>query len=312
MSTVDRALLRRVAFAPLILTMASCASLAPQSPQLISEEQAEFTVSEDVSQVDPDAPLATLIGRDVGCPPEQLAIHEPPQDAGLLLTSAGTSYRIAESWQLFEFERADWGSSESCDEVIVFASFATGMGPGGGHPFRAKIRLRRKPSGWSTVSTVILTEPHADEDRFDGLAVPEKPLRPYPYEPRPIWKPHKPFVEFAGSPEEVHELSKTRSARLADLQIDFGRERLVLASIWLTSGSNSLVNVRVQKHDDGYDVTYKVKKPRIGTADIKRSGIYVVLPADGRRVKVFERGRGDIAIGDRVDVLSGVIARLSD
>lgn len=312
MSTVDRALLRRVAFAPLILAMASCASLAPQSPQLISEEQTEFTVSEDVSLVDPDGPLATLTGRDFDCPTERVTIHEPAQDSGLLLTSTGSSYKIAESWRLFEFERAEWGPGNTCDEIVIFASFATGIGPGGAHPFRAKIRLRRNPSGWFTVSNVILTESRADEDRFDGLAVPEQPLRPYPYEPRPIWKPHEPFVEFAGSPEEVHKLSKTRSARLADLQIDFGRERLVLASIWLTSGSNSLVNVRVQKHDDGYDVTYKVKKPRIGTADIKRSGIYVVLPADGRRVKVFERGRGDIAIGDRVDVLSGVIARLSD
>lgn len=301
-----------IALAPLILAMMSCTSSAPESPRPIRAEQTQISVAEDISQVDPDAPLATLTGRDIGCPPEQLALHEPTQDAGFLLTSAGTSYRIAESWQLFEFERAEWGNSESCDEVIVFASFATGMGPGGGHPFRAKIRLRRKPSGWSTVSTVILTEPHADEDRFDGLAVPEKPLRPYPYQPRPIWKPHKAFVEFAGSPEEVQKLSKTRSAHLADLQIDFGRERLVLASVWLTSGSNSLVNVRVQKHDDGYDVTYNVKKPRIGTADIKRSGIYVVLPADGRRVKVFERGRGDIASGERVDLLSGVIAKLSD
>lgn len=273
-------------------------------------EQPQISVTEDISKVDPNEPLATLTGRDVGCPAEQVTIDEPAKDSGLILTSKGASYTIVDSWRLFEFERAQWGDGKTCDEIVVLASFATGMGPGGAHPFRAKIRLRRNPSGWSTVSTVILTEPRADEDRFDGLAVPEKPLRPYPYQAQPIWKPYEPFVEFAGSPEEVHKLSKTRSARLTDLQIDFGRERLVLASIWLTSGSNSLVNVRVQKHGDGYDVTYDVKKPRIGTADIKRSGIYVILPADGRRVKVFERGRGDKAKGNRVQVQSGVIARL--
>ena len=70
-------------------------------------------------------------------------------------------------------------------------------------------------------------------------------------------------------------------------------------------------DVRVHKNKTGYDISYSLYRTRIGTADIKFSVIYVVLPNDGLPLNVFERTRGARPKGERIEAPSGVINRIA-
>ena len=169
--------------------------------------------------------------------------------------------------------------------------------------------MERTNSGWAPSSTVILADPEDASEPPPDTGIKPKPLRPLKSHTHPPSRFDRPVIQSATTPEEHQALIETRGGALADLEIDFADERLVVASIFLTSGSMKLRNIRVQQHESGYHVTYEVYRPRIGTADIKRSALYVVLPADGLPVKVFERGRGDRPKGERIKTRSGVINR---
>ena len=69
---------------------------------------------------------------------EHFMIYERPGDGVLELQDGLNSYPIAESWRLYEFEKADWVDRDTWNEIYVIASYATGMGPEGARPFPRK------------------------------------------------------------------------------------------------------------------------------------------------------------------------------
>ena len=66
---------------------------------------------------------------------------------------------------------------------------------------------------------------------------------------------------------------------------------MVLQPVWLTSGSQQIEDVKVRRTRGGYRISYRIRSPRTGTTDMKRSIIYTVLPADGLPV-IAEEGHG--------------------
>ena len=72
--------------------------------------------------------------------------------------------------------------------------------------------------------------------------------------------------------------------------VDFDTERVAAVRVMHTSGSNRVVDLRVRETKDAYYVTYEVKRPRIGTTDIRFVDAYAVLPANQKAVWFAERG----------------------
>ena len=242
-------------------------------------------------------------------------IYERPGDGVLELHEGLSRYPIAESWRLWKFEKAGWVKRDNWDEIYVIASYATGMGPDGAKPFRAKIIMERTNIGWVPSSTEILAEPEEgasqilDENSADNAPPPKPPAPPEKFKPQS--KYDRAHVETATNQQEFDALVEKKSAKLADILVDFPSERLVTATRMLTSGSIKMRDVRVHKNKTGYDISYSLYRPRIGTADIKFSAIYAVLPNDGLPLNVFERTRGARPKGERIDVVVGVLNRVS-
>ena len=89
------------------------------------------------------------------------------------------------------------------------------------------------------------------------------------------------------------------------IDVDFKQSRLIVKSVWLTSGSGKITDVSVARNRRAYFVTYQTKYPRIGTMDMKQSVIYLVVPKDTRYVS-FEDPELDAR---RYDVNAGVLNR---
>lgn len=245
---------------------------------------------------------------------EHFFIYERSSDGVLELRDGIARYPIAESWRLWEFEKADWVDRNTWNEIYIIASYATGMGPEGAKPFRAKIIMSRTNSGWTASSTEILADPeeeplqNPEEDSADNNPPVKSPAPPDRF--KPPSKYDRAYVKTATNQREYEALIKEKGARLADVAVDFSTERLVTATRMLTSGSIKMRDVRVHRNDTGYDISYSLYRPRIGTADIKWSAIYAVLPNDGLPLNVFERTRGARPKGRRIDAASGVINRI--
>lgn len=243
---------------------------------------------------------------------EKWIIYERSSDGVLELSGNGKRFPIAESWRLWEFEKAGWVDRDAANEIYVVASYATGMGPDGAKPFRAKIIMQKIAGGWEASAPEILlsADDKSDSEKTDGLK--PRPLDPLPNNVQPNAKYDRAYLRVATTEAERQSLTQKISPALGDVEIDFSTERLVTATRMLTSGSIKMRDIKVHKNDKGYDISYTLYRPRIGTADIKFSAIYAVLPNDGLPLNVFERGgkRGGTPKGERINVKSGVINRV--
>ena len=67
-----------------------------------------------------------------------------------------------------------------------------------------------------------------------------------------------------------------------DLQIDFSKQRLIVVSQRLNSGSITLFMPKVRVSKEAYELSWLHYSPSIVTKDVKTSMIWAIVPADGR------------------------------
>ncbi|MGD8417264.1 MAG: hypothetical protein PVH91_09420 [Pseudomonadales bacterium] len=219
-------------------------------------------------------------------------IYAEQCDGGLYLVnpvSGERLTRINETWWLEAFESAQWASDDH-EAIVVLASYITGIGPTGVQPFQARIVVTRTPQGW------LPGEPQFPDE--------EEPAADPPDDADPMDR----AVREAGTPEAFAALELTSHGRPVDLHPDFATSRVVLKSLWLTSGSIYVKQVAVHRQDDRYVVYYDVTTPEIGTADMKQCVLYAVLPDDGLPVTFEKRhtfGRPGRSVPDAGGVLDG-------
>jgi len=229
-------------------------------------------------------------------------------DGGLYLVDPGDGerlVRINESWWLYHFESARWENADH-QAIVVDASYATGIGPTGARPFRARIVLTRTQGANRTISTWTVEEPEflesdepqtANEQETDDLQTSEQPV-----------DQSDPSIREVTTPEGFQVLALTDRGRPFEIPVDFSTSRLTLKSLWLTSGSIKVKDVGVRRQDDCYTVFYDLTHPSIGTTDMKQSILYAVLPDDGLPVR-FEQSRRFGRSGEPVDGQAAVIDR---
>lgn len=144
-----------------------------------------------------------------------------------------------------------------------------------------------------------------------------KPHYPAPIKLKPLPNLIVPASEFkrasiAVNAEVFRVENNVFSGKEIPKGVDFAAQRVAVVRVMLSSGSNRVVGLQVRETDDAYYVTYSVKRPRLGTADIKFVEPYAVLPADKKRVWFAERGgkRGVSKVsGKRIDVKTGLLRR---
>ena len=91
----------------------------------------------------------------------KVVIYEEPCDGGLYLIDFERRdkwFKINESWWLYAFESAVWQDTDRENEIAVTARYATGIGPTGAVPFRAKIIMQRRSNEWVPLEPVFLKE----------------------------------------------------------------------------------------------------------------------------------------------------------
>ena len=306
-------LVSRTVLAIAWLASASCAGAGSDLVNFIEPGAVVKAEAETAATPAKDIIHATVTRGELDMIFALLFVKERAEDGVLVLSDGAKQYPIAESWRLWAFEKAGWTDAETTTEVFVIASYATGIGPEGAKPFRAKIIMRNNENGWSPLTPQILPS----ED--DGVEVWENgdELRPRPLDPVPDFekqraKSERAYIRVANTREQHTALAEEMGDGLADVSVDYGNERLVTATRMLTSGSIKIRDVRVHKNAAGYEISYSLNRPRIGTADIKLSAIYIVLPDDGLPLSAFERSgkRGRMPKGKRIDVVTGILNRV--
>jgi len=211
------------------------------------------------------------------------AFYPEPCDGGLYMLALGSMEpmtRVNESWWLEELESVQWADGRRANEIVVTASYITGIGPTGVQPFRARIVLKKLQGAWV-------------------------PQTPEAIESKPERAADDPRVHEARSPAELARLEIMAQGRPVEIDVNFEEDRLVAISVWLTSGSIRITDVHVRRSDDRYYVDYDTTFPPIGTTDMKSSVIFVVLPKDGRQIEFGSA----LGIGRKVDVRTGIIDR---
>ena len=231
-------------------------------------------------------------------------IYADPCDGGLYLIDGhqrSRLVRINESWWLYKFESASWRDPDAADEIVVTASYATGIGPTGAIPFQARIVLRRDGSDWVVQEPVVLdNKPEYAATDSDADALGHGP---------PNRNPPWITMRSADSAKAFDSIGVMDNGHPFAIDVDYSKYRLVVASVVLTSGSAKVEDVTVQRHDEHYVVSYQIKVPRIGTTDMKQSLVYVILPQDGLPVTFRERGRLGSLAGQQIAVQTGIIDR---
>ena len=313
MSSQKLIALRASVAAFLAISMAQASSCA----QAIDDPMPSASVSQlsdkpDDATPEADKIHAVILRGELDMIFEQLIVYERASDGVLELSGDGKRFPIAESWRLWDFEKAGWVDRDAANEIYVIASYATGMGPDGAKPFRVKVIMRRTASGWEASAPEILlsADDKSDSEKTNGIK--PRPLDPLPDNGRLKSKYDRAHVRTATTEAARQALAEELSPVLGDVEIEYSTQRLVTATRMLTSGSIKMRDIKVHKNQKGYDVSYTLYRPRIGTADIKFSAIYVVLPNDGLPLNVFERGgkRGGTPKGERITVKNGVINRV--
>ena len=162
--------------------------------------------------------------------------------------------------------------------LSVTASFVTGIGPNAAEPFIWEFAISQDQEGvWSAVEV----EPGADEYlvEADGM------------------------VEITRQ-AQLDALGLTACGDPYTIDVDFETERLIVKSVWLTSGSLKIKNVQVSQTRRAYFVTYDTEGPAIGTTDMRHAVIYLVLPRGTRYVSFEDPEFGAKRIKARTGILN--------
>ncbi len=198
----------------------------------------------------------------IGGDPAPLAVYEELCDGGLHLLD-GASFEpillINESWRVETLRSLTW--SEATQSLVVRADYITGIGPTGVIPFFVELTVQAADGGWQVVDTTKRDEAVVSDD---GM------------------------VEVHNA-EQLASLELVANGEAYVIDVDFEASRLILQSVWLTSGSARISAVDVSRNRQAYFVTYATKAPRLGTTDMKQVVIYAVLPKDYRAVSVGDK-----------------------
>lgn len=171
-------------------------------------------------------------------------------DAGMPLV------RLNESWWLEDISASAWNGSGTALEVT--ASFITGIGPTAAVPFDWQFLVSQDDAGvWQ--SRALEPGPADYVVEADGM------------------------VEIT-RPEQLQALGLEARGAPYPVEVDFTEERLIVKSVWLTSGDLTITDVRVARTARAYFATYTVKGPRTVSNDMQHAVIYLVLPRDVRYV----------------------------
>lgn len=211
-------------------------------------------------------------------PTQELALYGC--DGGLYLVDTEVRtplLRINANWWFDEVLNAEWSKAD--DSLHLTASFITGIGPTGTVPFPVNFVLRKNEAG-------IWYAQEVESGPANYLVEPDG------------------MVEITQA-EQLIALGLTDRGQPYPVDVDFETERLIVKSVWLSSGSINIERVAIHRNSRAYFVTYKTNNPRIGTTDMKHSVVYVVLPKDVRYVS-FEDPELD---AKRIDARSGIIQR---
>jgi hypothetical protein len=234
----------------LLVLLAGCAGANPSPPPGYPIGKGPAACS---GEINPDN--LTLPSADLKSSP--VAVYAERCDGGLYLLHLQRDeslLKINASWWL---ESLDSVALEPDGKSLrVSARFITGIGPTGTVPFNVEFRITRSAAGqWQSEQLPI-----------DNNA-------PLELQPGVL---------------EIANLAQLNAARLKyrhapiSLRPNFADRRLVLKSLWLTSGSAEVTDIRVHRNDRGYFITYNVEAPRIGTTDMKHVVLHVELPKDHR------------------------------
>ena len=216
-------------------------------------------------------------------------LGDPRQDQGVVLyqeicngglylmnrSSREPLLKINEDWWLESIQETAWDAASGSGRVT--ASFITGIGPTGTVPFTKQFHLAPNPTGG-----------------WQAVALEQDPSQPVALEPG--------LYEITNQ-VQLDALQLSSANQKVDLPVDFSIHRLIIKSVWLTSGSTKIVDIRVAQNNRAYFITYGTKSPRIGTTDMKHVVIYAVLPRDHRYVSFEEPEYGS----RNIRVQSGVL-----
>jgi len=233
-----------------------------------------------------------------------------PDDGQLYLIHQWKRCRIVDGkWRFYKFLSVKWTEEDGSRDIKVTAQYVTGKGPQGAYPMTVETVLRREFGGGVRELHSLVIERAAEPVDLSDLPgqepAPGKPARSGSMfnEPIPI------SADSAAALADLNRRLHT-GEHLRPEDIDFCKQRIAGAYFTLTSGSMMLKDIEVYRDADGYRLLYTLTRPHIGTADIKRSFFYAVLPKDGLPFRVIDRREGG-AQGQAVDAPVRIINRIA-
>jgi hypothetical protein len=259
---------------------------------LASSLAARPAVASCPEEINRSTPLAVLEG-EPGASERGYRFYDCTGVLYLFDPATDERYRVNESWYLFDFESAAF-LAERLDRIEVLAIYVTGIGPTGAELFRARIVMQQdRDGGWVPEEATIpeqaiidpdeamdaeVTDGQASDGQAGAAASTDEPAT------------GDPSLREVSSAAALSALGLEDNGVPVPLEVDFASARIVAKAIWLTSGSQHIDDTQVRRTDEGYLVFYRVNSPRLGTADMKRSVIYLELPKDGLPVSFHEFG----------------------
>lgn len=171
---------------------------------------------------------------------------------------------INESWWFEELNSFNWQDDNK--RLHLSANFITGIGPTGVVTFAVNFLISQQ------ADDTWLVEQSEEKNASSNaqFQVQEDGM-----------------VEITNT-AQLNALNLTQRGKPVLIDLDFEKERLVVMSVWLTSGSAKITRVNITRNNRAYFVTYDTHYPKIGTMDMKRSIIYLILPKDIRYVSFEE------------------------
>lgn len=187
----------------------------------------------------------------------ELALYREICDGGLYLINSRSGaelIRVNAGWWIDEVAQAE---ALPDGAVLVDAKFITGVGPTGSVPFSQRYRLEKSASTWQVAQLP-------------------------PDESAPVWL--SPSLVEISNQAQLDAIALRGREGSIDMNVDLSQHRLLLYSLWLTSGSARVTEVSVQRNYRSYFVEHRTEAPAIGTTDMKHVVLYAVLPKDYRTV----------------------------
>ncbi len=180
--------------------------------------------------------------------------------------SGAPIYRVVhEGWWFQELVSVHWLDP---DTFRVRGRFYTGVGPTAAQLFDAQLHVAWRDGAWQVAEPVLPATSFDLATQIDVVGLPQPALL-------------------------ITSTEQLENARFSPVgvQPDFARERLVLLTLRLTSGSIRIENLQVLQTADAYHVTWTYNTPRIGTADMRTVLLWVLLPTDGKPLRA-DKPRG--------------------